>query len=70
MNDNGSTTNGNTGNMDTGDTTKDMDLTSPPPSPTKSTPPPTPGSGVKRSLTERKQEDFEGIQGTIITKKI
>ena len=69
MNDNGSTTADTTGNTDTGDTIEDIDMSTPHTSPSR-TKPHTPGSGVKRSLAERKQEDLEGVKGVTIKKEI
>ena len=69
MNDNGSNTDSNTGNTDTGDTIKDMDMTTPTTLPSRKTQH-TPGSGVKRSLAERKKEELEGIKGVTLKKEI
>ena len=69
MNDNGSSTDGTTGNTDTGDTTEDMNISTPNTSPSRLKAY-TPGSGVKRSLAERKKEDLEGIKGITIKREI
>ena len=69
MPNNGNIAAGTTGNTDTGDTTENMEITTPVTSPTKHTST-TPGSGVKRSLAERKKEDFEGLKGLETKKEI
>ena len=69
MSNNGNNAVGNTGNTDTGDTTENMEINTPNTSPSRHTQS-TPGSGVKRSLAERKQEDLEGIKGVTLKKEI
>ena len=69
MNNHGNTTAATTGNTDTGDTLEAMDIHTPPHSP-KTTTASTPGSGVKRTISERNQDELEGIQGITIKREI
>lgn len=69
MNDHGNTTAATTGNTDTGDTLEYMDIQTPPHSPTATTTS-APGSGVKRTISERNQDELEGVQGITIKKEI
>ena len=69
MNHHGNTTATNNGNTDTGDTLEDMDLHTPPDSPSNR-PRSAPGSGVKRTISDRKQEELEGTAGLILKKEI
>ena len=69
MNHHGNSTSANTGNTDTGDTLEDMELHTPPgspPIPSTSTP----GSGVKRTISDRKNDELEGTTGLLIKREI
>ena len=69
MNDHGNTTPSTTGNTDTGDTLEDMDIYTPPHSPTATTTS-APGSGVKRTISDRNQDELEGVHGITIKREI
>ena len=69
MSNHGNNATGNPGNTDTGDTIEDMEINTPDTSPSKQTHTTT-GSGVKRSLAERKKEELEGLKGVEVKREM
>ena len=69
MNHHGNSTAANNGNTDTGDTLEAMELHTPPGSPSD-LPTTAPGSGVKRTISDRKKDELEGAAGLLIKREI